>query len=107
MTNGSIVSGRIIDGDSKDGIGEALIIVLRPGVSTAEFISKQERSMALTSARTDPDGRFRLSDALPAGRYSLIVVARGYVDEVLEEGLRVAANAGSETKLIPIRLDRE
>jgi hypothetical protein len=108
MSTGSRVSGRIVDRETKQGINEALIIVLKPGVSTADFIRQQERAMALTSGRSDRDGRFDLPDALPAGgQYSLIVVARGYADAVIEDGLRIATNAGPETKLVPIRLDRE
>lgn len=108
MSMGSMVRGRIVDRATKNGIGEALVIVLKPGVSTADFIRQQDRDMALTSARTDRSGQFRLAEPLPAGgKYSLIVVARGYVDQVLEEGLRIAANAGNTTELVPIRLDRE
>jgi hypothetical protein len=108
MSTESRVSGRIVDRETKQGINEALIIVLKPGVSTADFIRRQERAMALTSGRSGRDGRFELPDALPAGgTYSLIVVARGYVDMVVEDGLRIAANAGPETKLVPLRLDRE
>lgn len=108
MNTGSLVRGRILDRDNKNGVGDALIIILKPGVSTAEFIREQKRDMALTSARTDRYGNFQLGDALPSGdNYSVIVVARGYVDKVLEEGLRIAANAEQTTELAPIRLERE
>ena len=103
----SKVSGRIVDRKTKDGIADALIIVLKPGVSTAEFVKQQKREMALSSVRSNQDGRFELPDPLPAGlAYSVIVVARDYADTVLEEAVRIGVDAPAETKLTPIRLDR-
>lgn len=108
MSTGSKLSGQIVDRESKQGVADALVIILKPGISTAEFVKKQQRDMALTSTRTQRDGRFELSELLPVGHsYSLIVVARGYVDEILEEAVRIAPNARPETKLTPIRLDRD
>lgn len=108
MSTGSKLSGQIVDRESKKGVGDALVIVLKPGIRTAEFVERQQRDMALTSTRTQRDGRFELPDLLPAGHlYSLIVVARGYADQILEEAVRIAPNARPETKLTPIRLDRD
>lgn len=103
----SKVSGRIVDRKTKEGVTGALIIVLKPGVSTADFIKQQKREMALSSVRSAADGRFELPDPLPTGAsYSVIVVARDYADTVLEEAVRIGASASTETKLTPIRLDR-
>jgi hypothetical protein len=107
MSSTSKVSGRLVDRRTKGGVADALVIILKPGVSTAEFVQKQQRDMALTSTRSDSDGQFVFPDPLPAGQsYSLIVVARGYADEVLEDGVRIAEDAAPEVRLMPIRLDR-
>ncbi|MEZ4515613.1 MAG: hypothetical protein R3C44_01840 [Chloroflexota bacterium] len=104
----SKVSGQIVDRQSKTGVVGALVIVLKPNVTTAEFIEKQQRDMALSSVRSGGGGEFELPDPLPAGQtYSLIVVARRYVDKVMEGAVRIGADAQPETRLTPIRLDRE
>lgn len=102
----SKVSGRIVDRKTKAGIAEALIIVLRPGVSTAEFARQQKREMALSSTRSDKDGRFALPDPLPGGAtYSIVVVAKNYKQALLDESVRIGEDPAPEIKLVPIRLD--
>lgn len=102
------VSGQIVDARSDRGIPEALVIVLKPGVSVQQFIQKQLKELTFTSARTDRSGNFTLPQQLPKGlAYSVVVVARGYHDLAIESALRVSANAPERARINPIQLQAE
>jgi hypothetical protein len=101
------ISGQIVDEKTKRGIGEALVIALRPDVRVADFIREQRRDMAFTSARTARGGRFTFPKQLPKGQaYGLIVVARGYSDMAIEGALRVSGQAPEKAQLSPIAMRR-
>ncbi len=97
------VSGQVIDRETSRGVREALVIALKPGVRTADFIKKQDRDMAYTSTKTDRNGRFTLPDQLPKGQaYGLVVVARGYDDMAIESALRISPHAPEKAQIHPI-----
>jgi serine protease Do len=101
------VSGQIVDAASRRGIGEALVIALRPDVRVADFLREQRKDMAYTSARTNRLGRFTFPKQLPKGQaYGLIVVARGYKDLAIEGALRISAKAPEHAQLDAIPLQR-
>jgi hypothetical protein len=96
-----------VDGASRRGIGEALVIALRPDVRVQDFLRQQRKDMAYTSARTNRLGRFTFPKQLPKGQaYGLIVVARGYQDLAIEGALRVSGNAPEHAQLDAIPLQR-
>ncbi len=102
------LSGTIADGRTGPGIAGALVIALRPGVSIQDFLQRQDRGMAFTSARTEADGSFTFPQQLPKGQaYGLVVVARGYQDLAVESALRLSANAPEQAQLNPIQLEAE
>ncbi len=102
------VRGRIIDDRSKRGIKDALVIALKPNVRVMDFVKVKNKRMAFTSTRTATDGRFTFPKQLPKGAaYSLVVVARGYKDVVVEGGLRVVANAPEKAQINPIGMQKE
>ncbi|MBP7963240.1 MAG: trypsin-like peptidase domain-containing protein [Caldilineaceae bacterium] len=99
------ISGSVVDQKSGRGIGDALIIALKPGVKAQDFVRKQDQSMAYTYARSDAHGSFTFPKQLPKGQaYSLIIVARGYQDLAVESALRISANAPEQATLSPIPL---
>ena len=99
------ISGSVVDQKSGRGIGDALIIALKPGVKAQDFVRKQDQSMAYTYARSNAQGGFTFPKQLPKGQaYSLIVVARGYQDLAVESALRISANAPEQATLNPIPL---
>jgi hypothetical protein len=101
------VSGQIVDAASRRGIGEVLVIALKPGIRVQDFVKEQRKDMAHTSARTDRLGRFTFPIQLPKGQaYGLIVVARGYQDLAIEGALRVSANSPEHAQLDAIPLQR-
>ncbi|MEM7131473.1 MAG: serine protease [Chloroflexota bacterium] len=102
------ISGQVIDRDTNRGINDALVIVLKPGIRTSDFIKKQEREMALTSTKTKRAGRFTLPDQLPKGQaYGLVVVARGYQDMAIESALRISPQAPEKAQIHPVPMVRE
>lgn len=102
------VGGRIIDSRRRRGISNALVIALKPNVRVMDFVKVQNKSMAYTSARTARDGSFTFPEQLPKGAaYSLVVVARGYKDVVVEGGLRIGANAPEKAQINPIGMQKE
>ncbi len=97
------ISGQVIDRVSKKGVVGALVIALKPGVSTADFVKKQEREMTFTSTKTDKLGRFTFAKQLPKGQsYGLVVVARGYRDMTVDSALRVSASAPEKVQIYPV-----
>ncbi len=104
----SQVSGQIVDARTRRGIAGALVIALRPGVRTQDFVAQQKREMAYTSARTDANGRFALEQQLPKGQaYGLVVVAKKYEDLAIDSALRVGASAPENVQLDAIPLQPE
>lgn len=101
------VSGQLVGQKTGKGIPDALVIVLKPGVSARTFVQQQSKEMAFTSARTDKSGRFSFPQQLPKGQaYGLVVVARGYRDLAIEGALRIGAQAPEQAQMNPIPMTR-
>lgn len=102
------ISGQVIDRENNRGIPGALVIALKSGVRTMDFIKKQDRSQAFTSTKTDRNGRFTLPDQLPKGEsYGLVVIARGYEDMAIDSALRVSPNAPEKSQIHPVPMIRD
>jgi S1-C subfamily serine protease len=102
------VGGRIVDAKRGSGINNALVIALKPNVRVMDFVKVQNKSMAFTSTRTTRDGSFTFPEQLPKGAaYSLVIVARGYKDVVVEGGLRIGATAPEKAQINPIGMQKE
>jgi S1-C subfamily serine protease len=105
--NDSEISGQVVDQANGQGIGNALVIVLKPGVSVQQFAAVQSKDMAVTSARSNPDGSFTLPQQLPKGQaYSLVVVAQGYGELAVDGALRIGPDAPENARISPIPLAR-
>jgi len=102
---GTEVSGQVVDQRNGRGIGDVLVIALRPGVGVREFIRQPLREMAYTSVYTGADGRFVFPQQLPKGyAYGLVVVANGYRDVAIEDALRIEPQMPEQAELNPIPL---
>lgn len=84
LPNGAIVSGRVVDAKTGEGIGGAKLSHMRPaaappGSRRTGFFNRQE---------TDPDGRFR--GAVPPGKGDLVVFGHvpGYITHQRSGSLR-------------------
>jgi hypothetical protein len=104
----SQISGQLINEYTGRGIPQALIIALKPSVRVMDFVRRQNKEMAFTSARTDGQGKFTFPKQLPKGQaYGLVVVARGYQDLAIEGALRVSSQAPEYAQLNPIAMKAE
>jgi serine protease Do len=102
------ISGSVVDSSSGRGIPDALVIALKPGVGVKDFLRRQSKDQAQSSARTDQQGRFTFPQQLPKGQaYGLVVVARNYRDLVIEGALRIAADVPEHATMSPIPLARQ
>jgi serine protease Do len=105
--NDSEISGQVVDQASGQGIGNALVIVLKPGISVQQFAAVQSKDMAVTSVRSAGDGSFTLPQQLPKGQaYSLVVVAQGFADLAVDGALRIGPDAPENARISPIPLTR-
>lgn len=99
------VSGSVANARNGRPVSDALVIALKPGVSVNDFVRYKKREMAFTTAKTDRRGAFTFPQQLPKGEaYSLVVVAKGYKDLVVESGLRVSSEAPEKARMNPIPL---
>ncbi len=102
------ISGQIVDARTGKGISKALVIALKPHVRVMDFVQRQDPNMAYVSTKTKRGGKFTFPKQLPKGQaYSMVVVARGYKDLVVESLLRISANAPERANLNPLPLQRE
>lgn len=102
------LSGTVVDASTGAGIDEALVIALKPGIRTSDFVKMQSPKMAYTSVRTRDGGRFTFPDQLFKGQaYGLVIVARGYQDLAIESALRLDENAPESAELEAIALRPE
>lgn len=81
-TEGVIMQGQIGSVATGRGVSEALVIILRPGVSVDEWVAAPNFDLVYSSAETDASGFYEMPDLLQRGvRYEAIVAAEGYADE--------------------------
>lgn len=104
----SEVSGQLLDKATLRGIPQAMALALKPEVTIQDFLAQPRKDKTAATARTDANGRFVFPVQLPKGfAYSLIVVARGYVDLAIEGALRLSADAPEKVQIYPLQLDPE
>jgi len=102
------VAGRVLDGESKQGVAGGYVIVLAPGISFADWerspAGEVEELMA-GAAVTDSLGRFEVAE-LPRGRdFTVVVAAPGHEPAVFENGLTVRPDDPPLTRLADVELD--
>ncbi len=102
------ISGVVGNAKNRRAIEGALVIALKPNVRVMDFVKHRNKQMALTSAKTDRNGRFVFPDQLPKGQaYGLVVIARGYKDLVVESGIRIGSDAPEKAQMQAIPLQPE
>lgn len=103
----SELSGRVVDAGNDQGIGGALVVVLKPNASLREFLEKRKERDVASSTETERDGRFVLPDQLAKNQsYSLVVAARGYEPLTVEHALRVGPDAPEKANIGDVHLQR-
>lgn len=102
------VEGRVVDAETGGGIPRAYFVILRPGVTPADWEASQgDSTAALMEAAvvSDSAGAVTVPD-LPRGRrYTVMIAAAGYEPAVFDGGLAIRSDDISPTRIKPVRLD--
>lgn len=103
------ITGRVLDGETDDPVEDAYVVVLRAGVTVAEWEEASgPASEALMEGATitDENGAYAVRD-LPRGRaYTLIVAAEGFEPAVFDRGLEIRPDDPPIVRPEAVRLDR-
>ncbi len=102
------ISGSVVNQNTGQGVANALVIAIKPGIRVMDFVRHQSKQMAFTSTKTNSRGQFTFPNQLPKGQaYGLVVVAAGYNDLAVEGALRVNSMAPERAEMSPIPLQPE
>lgn len=107
---GVLVSGTIIDHNTKQPIEGAVVVFLYPGVTVADFDRDQsadKEDSIITYGLTDASGLFTTYSSLPRGEvYGAIVGARGYQRIAEDDALEILEDDPDLLELLPLELER-
>ena len=86
------IQSRVLDAASEAPVRDALVMVLRPGVSADQVDVNRLDDQVLAYGRSNAQGEVSLKQPVPTpGTYTLMVVARGYEPMIGENELVLAA----------------
>lgn len=106
-TEGVTVSGTVVDADTGAAIEGATVLVLKPGVTTREFLQKKSRDLVAAFDQTDREGAYVLKPPLARGnKYSAVVAAEGYRMLAADNVLNIGEDAPAQVQSKPIKLSR-
>ena len=102
----SEISGMIVDGRNGKGIGNAIVVVLKPRAVMRKFLVERSESDVQASVESNADGSFTLPKQLPKNQaYSLVVAARGYDALTVEHALRIGPDAPEHANIGAVELE--
>jgi len=83
---GILLSGRVVDGDTKKGLSGALVIVLNPGVTVDDWVANNYPDADIYAiTQTDIKGKFALPVQLKRNvAYNIVIALDGYQAQVFE-----------------------
>jgi serine protease Do len=76
--NGVSLTGRVVDVDSRQPIGGAVVYLLSPGTDPQAWYGAPSEDQVVAFAASASDGRFRVEGLTAATVYPVVVVANGY-----------------------------
>ncbi len=107
---GVVVSGTVIDHNTKRPIQGAIVVFLRPGVTVDDFDRDQSEGKTdsiITYGLADANGLFTTYTPLPRGEvYGAIVGAKGYQRIAEDQALEIRADDPDLLELDPLELER-
>jgi len=89
---GTRIYTTVIDDATETAIRDALVMVLRPGVSTSSIDLNRLDDQAIAWGRTNAQGEVRLKQLVPPGTYTVMVMAQGYEALIGDSELHLDAN---------------
>lgn len=103
------ITGRVLDRETDDPIEEAYVVVLRAGVTVAEWEEASgpgSEALMEGATITDDNGAYAVRDLSRGRAYTLIVSAEGYEPAVFDRGLEIREDDPSIVRPEAVRLDR-
>jgi hypothetical protein len=109
VEDGVVLTGQIVNANTKKGIPGALIIVLQPGVSFDKFEeSGFDESLVATVGTADRSGNYQTTPQIARGQtYTVVVGAKGYKPRVFEDGLEILDSDPDITEIETIGLQKQ
>jgi S1-C subfamily serine protease len=88
-TEGTRIETIVLDAANEAPIRDALVMVMRPGVTVSEIDLNRSDDQVLSWGRTNTQGEVKLNQRIPVGTYTVVVRARGYEPLIGEDRLRI------------------
>jgi S1-C subfamily serine protease len=109
VEEGVILTGKIVDANTKRGVSGALLIVLNQGVSFDDFESSGfDESLVAAVGTADRSGKYQTSPLIARGvSYTVVVGAKGYEPRVFEEGLEITDSDPDVVDVEDIAIQRQ
>jgi hypothetical protein len=102
------IQGAVLDEVTGDGVAGAIVIVLKPGVSSQEWGQARgpDATQALMAAVAVADARglYEVPDLERGRSYTVMVTAEGYAPVIFENGLDVTATDPAIIRMQPVEL---
>ncbi len=108
-TDGVILTGKIVDANTKRGVAGALLIILQPGVTFDKFQkSGFDESLVATVGTADRSGKYQTAPALERDQtYTVVIGAKGYQPRVFEDGLEITSDDPDVTTMEDIAIQKQ
>lgn len=105
-TKGVLLKGQIVDADTQEGIENAILILLKPGVTLDQWdrsSQAEEDELIAAYGGTDSDGNYTTAPALARGQtYLAVVGAKGY--QRVDGSIEITADDPNITEMETIAL---
>ena len=101
------MTGRVIDGDTGEGLPGTYVIVLAPGVTFEEWERSPDgevEGLMAGAALTDSAGRYEVPALARGAEFTVVIAAREHEPAVFESGLTVRPDDPPLTRLSDVRL---
>lgn len=103
------IQGRVIDARTGAGIAGAVVIVLRPGVTSRQWQESRGREGAddgmLSAAIADSTGAYEIPGLTRDRTYTVMVTAEGHDPAIFEGGLEIAPSDPPVTRMQSVPLE--
>jgi hypothetical protein len=105
---GVVLTGSVVDANTKRPIQGAAIGILRPGLSIDEWRALPGKEGTDAEGATDQSGTYRTAPALPRDSrpHTVVVVADGYVPRTFENALKIEPSDPDLTQVETIEMKK-
>lgn len=106
-SDGVVLSGEIVDADTSRPIPNAALVVLKPGVTVAQWDQSDGNSLAAALGVTDESGVYHTAPGLARGQtYTILASAQGYERRAFVDGLSLANADPNLWQAAPVALKK-